>query len=513
MEYLVTREEMQQIERYTMEQIKIPSIILMEQAANSVLEEIEKEEGVCANIFILCGVGNNGADGLALARILHQKDFKNITIGIVGKEENGTKEWKLQFEIIKKLGIPYLIEETWIYTIDFHQYNCIVDGLFGIGLSREVKGSFYDVINNINKAKKKVYAIDVPSGVCTNTGKVLGIAIKAYKTITFGYEKLGCMLYPGTEYSGIIVVKKIGFPKGIHNIVHMSYYTYSLSTNIETLMPKRFNYSNKGTFGKVAVFAGGKNMAGAAYMAGRAAYEIGAGLVKIVTCKANREIIQTLLPEALLTTYEPEKILWQQVKEAIDWASVIIVGPGLGVEDYVKQLLQFIINNSKVPIVLDADGINVLAKDKSMIENKQCQIVYTPHLKEFSRLNGETIADIQNDLLGHVHKFLQDNKFLQHKSDVLVCKDARTIVSSNNNLYYINQSGNHGMSTGGSGDVLSGIIGGLIAQGLEPLQGAVCGVFIHGLAGNSACKEKGAYSMKATDILEHISQVTKLSSK
>ena len=132
MEYLVTREEMQQIERYTMEQIKIPSIILMEQAANSVLEEIEKEEGVCANIFILCGVGNNGADGLALARILHQKDFKNITIGIVGKEENGTKEWKLQFEIIKKLGIPYLIEETWIYTIDFHQYNCIVDGLFGI---------------------------------------------------------------------------------------------------------------------------------------------------------------------------------------------------------------------------------------------------------------------------------------------------------------------------------------------------------------------------------------------
>ena len=239
MEYLVTKEQMKQIEDRVMNQIKIPSILLMEQAAMGILEEMEKEEQIQNKIFILCGMGNNGADGLALARLLHQKGYLSVMIGIVGQEEKGTKEWQIQYEMIKNLKIEYVIGTDWIEDMNFSNYDCIVDGLFGIGLSRELKGNYFEIVHKINKVGNKVYAIDIPSGICSNTGKILGIGIKAYKTITFEYKKIGCMLYPGAEYSGNIVVKHIGIPTYISNNFPFSYYTYSLSKTINTLLEEK----------------------------------------------------------------------------------------------------------------------------------------------------------------------------------------------------------------------------------------------------------------------------------
>lgn len=510
MKYALGSGQMKAIDRYTIETVGIPSMVLMEKAAMAVVRHIKELCSEKDTILAVCGYGNNGGDGIAAARILFMEGY-NVAIFMVGDKQHATKETKQQMKIAKKIGVPMLRKVKW------EEYTVIVDALFGIGLTRTVTGEFRKVVENINQSNAKVVAVDVPSGVCADDGKVFGIAVEADVTVTFGYQKTGCLLFPGLEYAGRVVVEDIGFaPGGLEEAPTRFYFDESPAA----LLPVRQKNSNKGTYGKVLVIAGSKNMSGAAYFAATAAYRMGSGLVRILTAQENREILQRQIPEAILTTYETledgisEKAA-ESIKEAVSWASVIVLGPGLGMSAMSARIVNYVICECKVPLVVDADGLNILSRmvsekvpEEEGVEGRiryleellPKETILTPHKKELSVLTGIPLADLVACLIDSSAPCTYNNDLIYVK------KDVRTIVSFGNSDY-INVSGNDGMATAGSGDVLAGIIAGLLAQGEKPKLAAMAGCFLHGLAGDAAAKKKGPRSMLASDILEAIPEI------
>lgn len=498
MRYVVDSQQMKSIDNYTIQEIGIPSLVLMERAALAVVEQIEKRVDKKDSILCLCGTGNNGGDGVAIARMLHQKGY-TVQCRIVGNLEKCSKETGIQIEIAKKIGVPFWNKES------KGEYTIIVDALFGIGLSRDITGEFAKLIEWVNQQKSQVFAVDIPSGVCADTGHIKGIAIKADMTITFGYWKTGLLLFPGCTYAGNVVVADIGFSDASNVSLKKFLFT---KEDIKTFLPERKFYSNKGTYGKVLILAGSKNMAGACYLSASAAYHMGVGLVKVVTVEENRTIIQEKLPEAVLMTYETEQIekYLDDIKREIQGAKAIVVGPGIGRDDAANLILEEVLQNAKVPTIVDADALQLLAKKKKYIlpyekqEGRICwslpeHFILTPHLKEMAALlgNGMEVSEIKSSLLDIVLA-------CKMNKNVLVLKDARTLVIQSENCY-INTSGNNGMATAGSGDVLTGIIAGLLGQGVEPYLAAALGVYIHGFAGDIAAEKKGWYSLMAQDII------------
>ena len=510
MKYALGSGQMKAIDRYTIEKIGIPSCVLMEKAAMAVVRHTKELCSEKDSILAVCGYGNNGGDGIAAARILFMEGY-DVAIYMVGEKERATKETKQQMKIAKKIGIPMIRKVKW------EEYTVIIDAIFGIGLTRTVSGEFCTVIEQINKAEQKVIAVDIPSGVSADDGKVLGIAVNADVTVTFGYQKTGCLLFPGSECAGKVYVEDIGFAKGgLENPPTRFYFDEAP----KALLPVRKKNSNKGTYGKVLVIAGSKKMSGAAYFAATAAYRMGSGLVRILTAKENREILQRQIPEAVLTTYETledgiSEADAESIKEAVAWASVIVLGPGLGMSLMSARIVNYVICECKVPLVIDADGLNIISRlvtEKVPVEEgPDGRIRYiaellppgtilTPHKKELSVLTGIPLADLVGCLIDSSASCTYNNDLIYVK------KDVRTIVSFGNSDY-INVSGNDGMATAGSGDVLAGMIAGLLAQGEAPKMAAMTGCFLHGLAGDVAAKRKGPRSMLASDILEAIPEV------
>lgn len=489
MEYLLTSKQMKVLDNDTIEHMGIPSSVLMEKAALSVISAMNQNCEKTNKILVVCGSGNNGGDGVAIGRILHLQG-KQVRIVFIGDNKSITVETKRQIEIAGKYDIK-------IYnTFDEVEYNVIVDSVFGIGLIRNVEGIYKEAIQFINNSKGYKVSVDIPSGISADTGKIMGCAVEADLTVAIAYKKLGHVLYPGTEYCKKIIVSDIGI-YGAENICSR----FSFDEEDLIKLPQRLNYSNKGTYGKALIIAGSINMAGAAYLAAISAYRMGCGLVRIFTPHENRQILQTLIPEAILTTYDATTFESDLLLESIAWADVIDIGPGIGISDITKQILETVLINRKVPLVVDADAINLLAQNESLLGYNTKDMVITPHLKEMSRIYKRDIRDISDDLLNTALDFAQKNNM------ICVLKDTRTIVADYDKKVYINQSGNNGMATAGSGDVLSGIITGLLAQKMDAFEGAVLGVYIHGLAGDAAANQLGKYSMIARDIAENIKNV------
>lgn len=510
MKYALGSGQMKAIDRYTIETVGIPSMVLMEKAAMAVVRHTKELCSEKDTILAVCGYGNNGGDGIAAARILFMEGY-NVAIVMVGEKERATKETKQQMKIAKKIGVPMLRKVKW------EEYTVIVDALFGIGLTRNVAGEFRKVVESMNQSTAKVVAVDIPSGVCADDGKIMGIAVNADITVTFGYQKTGCLLFPGSESAGKVYVEDIGFANGGLLEAPTRFY---FDESVQALLPVRQKNSNKGTYGKVLVIAGSKNMSGAAYFAATAAYRMGSGLVRILTANENREILQRQIPEAILTTYETmedgiSEADIEAIREAVAWASVIVLGPGLGLSAMSARIVNYVICECKVPLVVDADGLNILSRmiseKVSAEEGVEGRIRYlakllpketilTPHKKELSVLTGIPLADLVNCLIDSSAPCTYNNDLIYVK------KDVRTIVSFGSSDY-INVSGNDGMATAGSGDVLAGMIAGLLAQGEIPKMAAMAGCFLHGLAGDAAAKKKGPRSMLASDILEAIPEL------
>jgi len=483
MRYLYTNKEAKEIDSHAIETIGMPSLVLMEKAAMTVAAVLMERERKDARILAVCGVGNNGGDGVAVARILHQMEYTSA-ITVVGQTDNMSEEMKRQLEIALNCHVPVLSAKS----IKEENFDVVVDGIFGIGLSRDVSGVYEQIIDNINDSGAKIYALDIPSGIHAGTGAVLGTAVKANVTITFGVNKIGLVLYPGCEYAGEVMVGDIGFPRESVNTVEVTAYYYEPEDLCQ--MPKRPARSHKGTFGKVLVVAGCDTMSGAAFFAAKAAYAMGAGLVKVVSTENNRDVLLSSLPEILFATRE-------EIQESLEWADAVVVGPGLGLSKDSEDLVRFIIENSPVPTVIDGDGIRLC---RNITDTLTDNFILTPHVKEMSYLTGASISELQDDLLGSTKDAAED------WNCILIQKDARTIVSDGKECY-VNVSGNNGMATGGSGDVLAGMIGGMLGQGMDPFLAAKLAVYLHGLSGDAMAQKKSMYSLMASDIITGISYV------
>lgn len=526
MEYLADKKEIQEIDRLTIEEKGVPGLLLMECAAHSVFGVLEEKAGGLRagglfdmKILVAVYAGNNGGDGLALARRLWQSGAL-VTVWCIGGALRASDSFEYQMNIIKRLGVPCEVLEE---GCDMHSmaegdsYDIIVDGIFGVGLSREVKGIWRDVIDLLNGMDGFKTAIDVPSGVDASNGCILGTAFKADLTVTFGLNKRGMVLYPGCMMAGEVVVCDIGF--GISEIqrVMPEAYTFDRKAGrsvLKELLPKRVDYSNKGTYGKVAVIAGSRYMSGAMTFAAQAAYRMGAGLVKIYTHENNRVAAGVNVPEAVLMTYgSTDEACTMEAedcaRDAVSWADVILVGPGLSKEEAACRLVYTILKTSDKPLVIDADALNIISEHIELLNEHKAEVVITPHIGEMRRLlcaDGSEQGradDIKKNILEVCKGFAKEYNVIN------VLKDARTCVSDGEGGIYINTSGNNGMSTAGSGDVLSGIVAGLIGTGLSPKKAAVLGVYIHGLAGDEAAANMGRYAMTARDIISAIPAVLK----
>lgn len=536
MRYVLDAASMKNVDSYSINTLGIPSVVLMERAALSVTEAIEsKVKGnIHTDIICVCGRGNNGADGLAVARQLYLKGY-NVDVYIINSHAS-TKEFDIQLNIIKNLGIEC------INSPDFSKYGVIVDALFGNGLSRELAGEARIVVDTINKCStsvrsqytqnsdnngnRLVVAVDIPSGISASTGVVMGSAVNADITVTFGFEKIGHILYPAASYCGKIIRKDIGFAQ--YPDMTRDIFTYDYS-DISDMLPLRKPDGNKGTFGKALVIAGSRLYGGAAVLSSRAAARIGAGLVRTLTHISNRTAVITGNMECIVDTYDTDEECGDFVKntetlvdKCIWWADVVCIGPGLSMEESAVKLVRSVSAKKNIKKLYDADALNIIAQYKIELDGSNDDVDYeaggnsgnasykddmsdknvvvTPHIGEMSRLTGLDIAVIKNNPIDTARTYSREHNC------VCVLKDARTIVSDGERVY-INMSGNDGMATGGSGDVLSGIITGLMVQGLTTFEASALGVYIHGCAGDEAALSNGKYSMVAGDIIDNIKNV------
>ncbi|MBQ8558835.1 MAG: NAD(P)H-hydrate dehydratase [Tyzzerella sp.] len=508
MRYLPTGEQMRKADSYTIEQIGLPSMVLMERAALQVVEKLEREKLDLSKVLVVCGSGNNGGDGYAVARLLHLKGI-HVEILFAGKDTSRSAENRKQKEIAEFYQIP-VVEE-----IQEKEYSVIVDAIFGTGLKREIEGNYYDIISLLNQKTGIKVSIDIPSGIHDTSGAVMGIAFRADYTVAIAFAKRGSVLYPGAQYVGKIVIGDIGITK--ESLSQEERFTYGFEKeDLKFLFPKRQPDSHKGSYGKVLLVVGSKGMSGAAFLSAKASYAVGAGLVQIYTAEENRVILQQLLPEAIITTYTEydEK----QLAELLSWADVVGIGSGLGKSDTAVQIVRQTLRDTKAPCVVDADALNIIAeyrvwledicgqtewKQNMGLQNSKRDIIFTPHMKEMARLLDSSVSELAEQRIPILTEFVSQYPV------VCVLKDARTLVAKQDENLYVNLSGNAAMAKAGSGDVLTGIITGIVAQRVEACKAACLGVYLHGLAGDAAKEEKGSYSVLASDIIDSISDVLK----
>lgn len=509
MKYAVSGAQMEQIDRDTIRRIGIPSMVLMERAALSVVEAVEKLAQEVRNsktdvkVLVACGTGNNGADGIAVGRILHGRGY-SVTVLLAGGSGHGTEENLAQQRIADCLGVPM----AEFGNIVSDSPDIIVDAVFGAGLSRAVEGEYRELLAQLAQksllCSSKVVAVDLPSGIHSGTGAVLGTALSADVTITFGYVKTGLCLNPGKSSAGAVCVADIGFSDiSLRNVGWDAVLLEPMDLN---MLPERRGDGNKGTFGKALVIAGSCGMSGAAYLSALGAYRAGAGLVKVLTVPENRMILQSQLPEAIVEIYEPDQFLAENeqagaenlVKEQCGWADVIVLGPGLGRAPYVERLVEAVLSNAYVPIVLDADGLNCVAEHSYLTGYFTENIIVTPHMGEMARLTGCDVKELKADPLQSARRYSA------RCGVTCVMKDAVTVTADKDGKAWINGSGCSSMAKAGSGDVLTGVIAGLVARGMECAQAAAFGAYIHGLAGERAAAECGVNGVLARDIADRL---------
>lgn len=503
MKKILTASQMREYDAYTINEIGIPAMVLMERAAYAAYEEIikyvsdTKRKLSDTKVLLLCGKGNNGGDGLALARLLWVDKVKIqvvMPLGYLGL----SPECEKQYSILDKMGIQTGTE------VEDTEYDIIVDALFGIGFSRPLEGSLAELMQKINAMDSYRVALDIPSGLCGDNGKALGECFRADMTVTFGYYKRGLLVGDGLLYAGKVVCKDIGvLDAATERITEQA---WMIEEDITCLLPYRRPNGNKGTFGKVYIYAGSTDTIGAAILCAKSAFSAGAGMVKVLCPREYQKLFLEQIPEVMLCSYDEAEeplALENKIKKDLLWSDIVVAGPGIGKTDRATEILQIIFKYAKVPMVLDADALNLLAEDAGLREqmlagNKEYgrNVILTPHPGELSRLLGMSVCEIKENPFGAAQS-------VSHMYDsVAVCKDARTIVAYKEKPMYLNLSGNHGMATAGSGDVLAGILGAYAAVYDDPYKAARNAVYFHGLAGDAAAEEVGERALMASHIIE-----------
>jgi hydroxyethylthiazole kinase-like uncharacterized protein yjeF len=512
---LGTSSQMRNIDKKTIEGIGIPGLELMEKAGKGVALAAKEMLGEIKNkkVIIFCGRGNNGGDGFVVGRYLSEwgaqvEFFLTANRGEVkGDAKTNLKkaeEMGLPInEVLKKEEIPSMIET-----------DLIVDALFGTGFAGEINGYIKDIVELINSSDAPVISVDIPSGLHADTGQFIGPCIKAERTVTMALPKMGHFFFPGKEMSGKVSVVDIGVPP---HVIEEENIKLNLITQqeVKEVLPKRPGDAYKGTCGRVVLIAGSTGLTGAASLASLSSLRAGAGMAILGIPQTLNPILEMKLTEVMtkpLPDVRKKGALalrgLGEIRELLKWGDCCAIGPGLGQHFETLELVRRLLSKIDMPTVIDADGLNAIAKDVSILKQCQAPLILTPHIGELSRLNGVPIGEIAKDRI----KYASD--FAKEYNCVLVFKGAPTIISEPGGQTYVNPTGNAGMATAGSGDVLTGIIVGLLAQMLMLRKGedirkimldsACVGVYIHGLTGDLAKEEKGEMGMIAGDMMEKI---------
>jgi len=498
MKTILTAEQMKECDSRTISGIGISASVLMERAALAIADEAMKapvfrtKEIKEIRVLAVCGPGNNGGDGAAAARILTLRGVQS-EIFLPGSPARFSEEMQHQLSVCGRLKIRRVKKPRW------EKYDILIDALFGTGLAREPAGEAASAIEKMNASEAFVISADVPSGIPVDGGSAPECAVHADVTVTMQFAKPGLLVYPTAGFAGKVVTADIG-------IVPFPSKPAILETEDSDLLriPARDPSGNKGTFGKVLVVAGRKNMAGAAVFAGLSALRTGAGMVKILTPEENRKILQIRLPEAMLETYGDEpteeniRASCKALDRALQWADVTVCGPGLKTDGISHALTERLLEKAVRPLVLDADALNCLQGRTNLLKACRGKVFVTPHPGEMSRLTGKTIREITDGMIPCAAAFAGRTKAC------CILKGARTVTALPDGRIFINTSGNDGMATAGSGDSLTGILAALLARGCDPEYAGALAVYLHGKAGDAAAEKHGKSGMKAGDLIDGI---------
>jgi len=501
---VVTAQQMKQIDRQAIEEWGIAGLVLMENAGRAVVNALCQElpDFKSHRFLIICGPGNNGGDGFVVARHLSNLGLPATCalLGTIGKLKgdalaNAQILLNARFPILE-ISTPEQIARL------IEEHTVIIDAIFGTGLSAPPAGIYARVIELLNQCPAYRVSIDIPTGVHADTGELLEPAVRADLTVTMALPKLGLLLYPGKTCTGKLVIADIGIPaKLLHQQADILLID---AASVRQILPARPPDGNKGTFGTCLLICGSRGYTGAACLTAMAAVRAGAGLVRLAYPASLSPIIESRvlepvkhpLPETPAITLSPAAL--PEILKLTNLTNAVAIGPGISTSPETRNLLTELIPQIDKPLIIDADGINNLAGQLTILNQTRSPVILTPHPGELARLTGITPKEINQHRVQIAREFAEKNRV------ILVLKGAPTVIASPDHPVFINPTGNSGLATGGTGDVLTGLIAGLLAQNVRPLDAAITAVFLHGKAGDLAAKELTEYCLAAEDLLHYL---------
>ena len=497
-------DQMRELDKQASSRFGIPEQLLMENAGVSAAIVLQQNYDPEVNSFlIICGAGNNGGDGLVVARKLHSNRAR-IEVVIFGSPAKYHGSAQQNYNIVRKLKIK-VVENPGIQVFRrmINTSDVLVDALFGTGLDREISGVFRDVILSINNSGKPVASLDIPSGVSGSTGQLMGVAVNAEMTVTFGLPKYGNLLYPGCQNGGRLWVTHISFPPEIYGT------TIRVETNDPVQLPPRPEDAHKGSCGKVLFISGAANYLGAPYFAASAFLRTGGGLAYLATPEQvapfigaqGHEIV--FVPQKATGAGSIAQANLDSLLKFSEQVDMVVLGPGLSLETETQNLVRDLAVRLKKPLLIDGDGLSAIAHDPVILKKRKAPTVLTPHPGEMARLTGRKLSENNPD---RIKLLTEQSKKL---GSIVVLKGAHTLIGYPNGSIRINLSGNAGMATAGSGDVLTGVIAGLFGIGCGFEEAVRLGVFVHGLAGDMAAEKSGKDGLIAGDILASVAPAMK----
>ncbi len=513
----VTAEEMAEMDRTAIKDVGIPGVILMENAGRGAAEVMWRyfPELGGKRVAVLAGGGNNGGDGFVIARHLWQRRV-DVVVYCLKKKESYRGDAKINLLIIQKLGVP--LEETTesegIATLrkKLADVDIVVDGILGTGLNAPVRGFFRKVIQLVNEMGQQVLAVDLPSGLNASSGLPLNTCIQADVTATFGLPKVGQLVTPGCSFVGHLEVVDIGLPRSVTETADPPH-IWLEAGDLAPLVRPRSIASHKGSFGHVLVVGGSVGKTGAGAMVGLGAARAGAGLVTLAVPSSLHGLMEVKLTE-VMTEPLPETAdqtvaiaALPRLQTLLEGKQALALGPGISLHEETVQVVQQLVESSSCPVVLDADGVTGLVDNLDVLTRARAPVILTPHPGEMGRLLKRSTAEVQNERLALTKSFSKEYGV------TLVLKGARSLISSPKGRLAINSSGNPGLASGGTGDVLTGLIAGFLAQGLSPFDASCLGVYCHGKAADRLAMRWGDHGLLATDLLPEIPSVLKMLSE
>jgi len=510
---ILTAAQMREADRYTIDEIGIPSLVLMENAGRQVVAAIEAayESHLDGRVAVLCGRGNNGGDGFVVARTLLQRGIET-SVFVIGTLADVRGDARTNLDILGRLGVTVVEiadEQSWeLHFSEISQCSLIVDAILGTGLKAAVAGMMETVIADMNASDIPIVAVDLPSGLSADTPRLIGDCVDASLTVTLAAPKLPLVLPPGEAYAGDVVIADIGIPYEVIESVEGPHVELLTPEQLRSLVEPRAADSHKGDFGRLTIVAGSIGKTGAAHLAAMGALRSGAGLVTVATPRCCLPVVASMSPVVMTVDLADDgagTVSADGVDRLLELTQdVMACGPGLGRTPQVAAFVRALLDRATVPLVLDADALTVLADDPGRLMGREDrEVIITPHPGEMARLIGASIADVQANRLEVATDFATTHRLY------VVLKGHRTVIATPDGHVFINPTGNPGMATGGSGDVLTGMIAAWLAQLLDAEAACRLAVFLHGAAGDLAEAREGQVGMIATDLLDHLGEALK----